>query len=254
MSRLAKTNPKAQMVLGVLVVVIGLLFLVDNLGWIHLDFRRLLVPTVLLLAGVLKLTHARSNSGNVIGVVLVCVGSIGVLRGIGFLDFDWRDIWPVMLIIVGIGIVYKASIASNGSNGADWSGRDDPKASFQAPGDASLKAPAGGEGDEVINFVSVVGSSNRRVSAQNFRGGEVTAILGGADLDLRQASIQGEAVLNVFSLAGGITIKVPVDWVVVMEGTAIIGGFEEKTAPPSGSGKRLVLRGYAILGGLEVRN
>ncbi len=106
----------------------------------------------------------------------------------------------------------------------------------------------------MINFVSVVGSSNRRVTSQNFRGGEVTAILGGADLDLRQASIQGEAVLNVFSLAGGITIKVPVDWTVVMEGTAIIGGFEEKTAPPSAGGKRLVLRGYSILGGLEVRN
>ena len=285
-------NPKAQMVLGVMVVVIGLLFLVDNLGWIHLDFRRLLVPTVLLLAGVLKLTHARSNSGNVIGVVLVCVGSIGILRGIGFLDFDWRDIWPVLLIIAGIGIVYKASIASNGgssSGSGDWSGSDrsggswsggdgsrsdgsgsdgsrsdgspsdgsssdGPKASFQAPSHEPFKAPRGGEGDEVINFVSVVGSSNRRVTSQNFRGGEVTAILGGADLDLRQASIQGEAVLNVFSLAGGITIKVPVDWTVVMEGTAIIGGFEEKTAPPSAGGKRLVLRGYSILGGLEVRN
>lgn len=259
-------NPKAQMVLGVMVVVIGLLFLVDNLGWIHLDFRRLLVPTVLLLAGVLKLTHARSNSGNVIGVVLVCVGSIGILRGIGFLDFDWRDIWPVLLIIAGIGIVYKASIASNGgsSGSGDWSGSDrsgsdgsrsdDSQASFQAPGHEPFKAPRGGEGDEVINFVSVVGSSNRRVTSQNFRGGEVTAILGGADLDLRQASIQGEAVLNVFSLAGGITIKVPVDWTVVMEGTAIIGGFEEKTAPPSAGGKRLVLRGYSILGGLEVRN
>jgi len=256
MSRIAKTNPKAQMVLGLMVVVIGLLFLVDNLGWIDLDFRRLLVPTALLLAGVLKLTHTRTNSGNVVGVVLVCVGSIGVLRGIGFLDFDWRDIWPVVLIIVGIGIVYKASNAANGTGGnsGDWAGGDDPKAAFQAPGDEYVKAQRGADGDDVINFVSVVGTSNRRVNTQNFRGGEVTAILGSADLDLRQASIQGDAVLNIFSLAGGITIKVPVDWVVVMEGTAIIGGFEEKTAPPAGTGKRLVVRGYAILGGLEVRN
>ncbi|KQQ45883.1 hypothetical protein ASF61_19760 [Duganella sp. Leaf126] len=256
MSRLARTNPRGQMVLGLLVVVIGLLFLIDNLGWIHLDLRRMLVPGILLVVGVLKLTQARSNSGNVIGVVLVCVGAVGILRGIGFLDFDWRDIWPVVLIIAGIGIVYRASMYDNvGSiHQVGKRGGDDDKGAFVFPDNAGQQAPRAAGDDTVLNFVSVLGTSNRRVATQDFRGGEVTAILGSADLDLRQASINGDAVLNVFSLVGGITIKVPVDWAVVMDGTAIIGGFEEKTAQPHGSGKRLIVRGYAILGGLEVRN
>jgi predicted membrane protein len=250
MNPVTRTNPKAQMVLGLLVVVIGLLFLVDNLGWIDLDFRRLLWPTALLVAGVLKLTQTRTNSGNVVGVILVCVGSIGVLRGIGFLDFDWRDVWPLVMIAAGIGIVYKAGHASKAGPVRQTKAGvpdDAPK--------AGIRPPHFTDSDEqLVNVTSVMGASNRRVSSLDFRGGEVTAILGSSDLDLRQASIDGEAVLNVFSFLGGITIKVPVDWVIVMEGTAILGGYEEKTAPPTGNTKRLIVRGYAILGGLEVRN
>ena len=58
----------------------------------------------------------------------------------------------------------------------------------------------------------------------------------------------------MFSLFGGVTIKVPVDWTVVLQGTPIMGGFEEKTVPPATPGKVLYVRGYAIMGGLEVRN
>lgn len=263
MKTIRQANPKAQMVLGLAVVVLGLLFLVDNLGWIDLDVRRLLWPAVLLFAGVLKLTQTRTQTGNVVGVVLVAIGSVGVLRGIGFLDFDWRDIWPLVMIAAGIGIVYKASVASNARQQDTHSSHVPFKDDSTMPGEppaaqASFSAHAksgSADGDDgLINVTSVMGASNRRVSTPDFRGGEVTAILGSSDLDLRQASIEGEAVLNVFSFLGGITIKVPVDWVIVMEGTAILGGYEEKTAPPTGNQKRLIVRGYAILGGLEVRN
>jgi hypothetical protein len=92
------------------------------------------------------------------------------------------------------------------------------------------------------------------VASQSFRGGDVTAILGGCALDMRSASIEGEAVLNVFAFMGGVTIKCPPDWTVVLHGSPILGGFEEKTAHPAAATKRLVVTGYAIFGGVEVRN
>jgi predicted membrane protein len=78
--------------------------------------------------------------------------------------------------------------------------------------------------------------------------------MGGCSLDMRTASIQGEAVINVFAFWGGVTIKCPPDWTVVLQGTPIMGGFEEKTATPPDGSKRLVIRGYAVMGGVEVRN
>jgi predicted membrane protein len=113
--------------------------------------------------------------------------------------------------------------------------------------------PAEG-GDALLNVTAILGGFQRRVTSQDFRGGEVTAMFGGCELDLRDANIASEAVLTTFALCGGITVKVPIDWTVEMEGTPILGGFDEKTAVPKDRSKRLIVRGYAIMGGVEIRN
>ena len=64
----------------------------------------------------------------------------------------------------------------------------------------------------------------------------------------------GGGGVNVFAVCGGITMKVPPDWTVILHGTPILGGFEERTARPANQSKRLVVKGYAIMGGVEVRN
>ena len=96
----------------------------------------------------------------------------------------------------------------------------------------------------------------RTVTSQDFQGGELTAIMGGCEIDLRQASIKsGEAVLDVFAFWGGIDLKVPLDWSVDLAGTPLLGGFDDKTRPPQGgSTKRLVIKGYAIMGGIQIAN
>ncbi|USX18803.1 cell wall-active antibiotics response protein [Oxalobacteraceae bacterium OTU3REALA1] len=235
MSSFAKTDPKSQMAIGIAVIVIGLLFLVDNLGWIDLDFRRHLLPLALIFFGTLKLMQTRTSSGKLIGGGLIAAGCLIFLRRFGILDISWQSLWPVMLIVFGIAVVFKSSTG---------------RSAFKQP-----SAKVDNEFDQMeVDITSFMGAFKRRIITADFRGGEITALMGGCDLDLRQSSINGEAVLNVFSLFGGVTIKVPVDWTVVLQGTPIMGGFEEKTAPPATPGKVLYVRGYAIMGGLEVRN
>ena len=53
---------------------------------------------------------------------------------------------------------------------------------------------------------------------------------------------------------GGIEIKVPEDWTVVCKGFPVMGGFEDTTKPRGDTGKRLVVRGLALMGGVEVHN
>ena len=106
----------------------------------------------------------------------------------------------------------------------------------------------------MVDVTAILGGFDRRITTPGFRGGEVTAVMGGCQLDLRGSSIEGEAVINVFAVMGGITLKVPPDWTVVLHGTPIMGGFEEKTIAPPNSSKRLIIKGYAIMGGVEVRN
>lgn len=231
-------NPATQMIIGLFVIGIGLLFLVDNLGWLDLDLRIHILPTVLIGAGILKAMQTRSQSGVVIGGLMIVAGSLILLKEMGLIYIGWNTLWPLLMIAAGIAVVFKSNINRS--------------AASQSPGSPLDKA----DGESVVDYTAIMGGFKHRITTQDFRGGEITAIMGGCDLDLRQSSINGDAVLNVFVLCGGITIKVPVDWTVVFDGLPIMGGFDEKTVPPTGpgSGKRLIVRGSVIMGGMEVRN
>ncbi|MYM67958.1 hypothetical protein GTP45_14120 [Pseudoduganella sp. FT55W] len=231
-------NPATQMFIGLFVIGLGMLFLLDNLGWLDLDLRVHILPTVLIGAGILKVLQTRTQSGIVIGGVMIAAGSLIMLKEIGLIDIGWRTLWPLLLIAAGVAVVVKSTVNRNLQVQQQL-----------GPLDKS-------EADAQINYTAIMGGFKHRITTQDFRGGEITAIMGGCDLDLRQSSINGDAVLNVFVLCGGITIKVPIDWTVVYEGTPIMGGFDEKTVPQAGVGssKRLIIRGYVIMGGMEVRN
>jgi hypothetical protein len=110
--------------------------------------------------------------------------------------------------------------------------------------------------DNIANAFVIMGGVTRRLNSQDFKGGTVVAVMGGAKIDLRTASIaQGEAVIDVLAFWGGIEIKVPDDWVIVPQVFPFMGGFDDRTgARPPGARKRLVVRGLAVMGGVEVKH
>lgn len=230
----------SQVILGVIVIAMGLLFLLDNLGLVDMHRAFSFWPMLFVIVGTVKLCDTRTQSGTLLGAGLVGVGILLMLDRMDIIDFNWRTMWPLVLIGLGGFLVAKA-LRSRGV----------PGASGAAAGLGMLDGA--GEG-EVVDVTAILGGYERRVSTQNFRGGEITAVMGGCELDMRGASIQGEAVINVFAFWGGVTIKCPPDWTVILMGTPILGGFEEKTVVPPDGRKRLIIRGYAIMGGVEIRN
>ena len=226
----------SQVVLGLLVVGMGVLFLLDNLD--ILNFRHAIGfwPLAFIVAGCVALfgNGTRSGrSGNYMGGVLIAVGLLMIVGRMGYFTISWGTLWPLVMIALGGLVLYRSL----------------------GPGRVAREGVAAGASpDNVVDIVAVLGGFERRVSTQDFRGGEITAVMGGCALDLRDASIVKEAVINVFTVWGGINIKVPPDWTVVLNGTPLMGGFAEKTARPPDASKRLVITGYAIMGGVEVRN
>lgn len=232
-----RTSATSQVVIGLMVVAFGVLFLLDNLNIIYLRHVIFFWPLAFVVAGLVALFSDGPRSGRVTGIVLIAIGLSLTLNRLGYDFIGWRTFWPLVMIGLGGLILYRTVGGRRvvQVHGGPYT-KDDAKA------------------DNVIDVTAILGGFERRVSTPDFRGGEITAIMGGCALDLRDSALATEAVINVFAIWGGITIKVPPDWTVILHGTPVMGGFTEKTARPPDNRKRLVVTGYAIMGGVEVRN
>jgi len=103
---------------------------------------------------------------------------------------------------------------------------------------------------------AIFGDADQRISEQDFRRGQCTAVFGECKIDLRDAQIQGrEAILNAYAIFGGVEIRVPENWDVVSRGHCIFGGFNNRTRRrPGPDTKTLILGGAAVFGGVAVKD
>lgn len=232
---MANTNPKQRVVIGAFIIIIGLLALIDKLNIVESLHFFQFWPTVFIAVGILKILHSTARSSMFIGGGLILVGVVLTLKHLGIIDVSLRDWWPVILIAVGAYIIFKDRGAETSSS-------------------AFLVGETVSDDNSILDISVVMGGSKTVSNSQNFKGGDITAVMGGVELDLRGASIQSEAVLNLWATWGGIVIKIPADWSVVNRSTALMGGIEDKSFSPPEATKRLIITGTAIMGGVEIKN
>jgi hypothetical protein len=104
--------------------------------------------------------------------------------------------------------------------------------------------------------VAVLGGCERRGRWRPSPRSVAVAILGGVELDLRDATIEGdELVLTAVAILGGIEIVVPEGVEVDVSGFALLGGNEhEQGDAPVRPGTPVVhVRAFSLLGGIEVK-
>ena len=235
-------QPQRRAVFGLIVIAFGVLALLDKLDLFELNRLQAYWPLVLVAIGASRLAWPRGAMSAFFGLVLIAVGGVLTLQNLGYLTIHLRDWWPVLVILAGLSIVTRAF--SPGSN------RGMPGAT--AAEAALPNSP--GEHDARVNLRAVLGSSRVKNDCQGFQGGTVEVVMGNLDLDLRQASIVGEAQLTISSVMGGVVLHVPTDWQVTVHGTPVLGSIEDQSVPSMAPGKRLNINAEIVLGGLELKN
>jgi predicted membrane protein len=222
-----------QVLVGFMIIVLGVLFTLDNLGLIEArDYIRFW-PAGLVVVGLVKLWHAsRDGQGWVGGLFFFVLGIWMLAARIVYFTIELRQLLPLSLVFLGGYMVWRGF---GGTRRTDIA--SDGLAQFSA--------------------LAIMGGVSRRSSTQAFHAADLTAVMGGCEIDLRQASIaQGtEATIEVFAFWGGIEIQVPEDWTVVTRVMPLMGGVEDKTRVlPGPYEKRLTVRGIVVMGGAVIKN
>lgn len=234
-------TPNKRYILGGVLVLAGLLMVLDNLGVlrIYLPYYLFQWYSIIILVGVV-LIATRDKIG--FGLILTAIGGLFLLDEMSdyyYWRFDFWDVfdfWPLVFIIVGLSLIFR-----RGRLG-DWK---EKKTEF-------------GDSSDYVDETAFFGGSDRIITSQDFKGGKVTSIFGGSDINLVNADLSpGTNILDVFVLFGGTDIIVPPDMNVRVEVTAIFGGFSDErkivNSNPDNDGKELVIKGLVLFGGGEVK-
>jgi predicted membrane protein len=211
-----------------------------------------------------------------LGSLLILIGAAIILNSyFNVFDSLWSW-WPLLIIFIGLGLIVKrAGSAANGliitalgmvflAKNLKW-----------IPGNlvfpvllilaglwfifSRFSGKLNSEDIDKMNHITIFSGLKTNNLSQDFKGGSITAIFGGSDVDLRNAKLSDQgAYLELIAVFGGIELIVPKDWKIHISGVPIFGGWENKTQqiPDDDSGSRQSAEIYciALFGGVTVKN
>jgi len=122
-------------------------------------------------------------------------------------------------------------------------------------GQPSTTSPVPAHRKPVRWMVAIMGGSHRRGRFRAVGRINAVAIMGGDEIDLREAEIEGgELTLNLFALMGGSNVYVPDSVELEVGGFSLMGGHEEvgSERPPRPGAPLIRIRVYALMGGASI--
>jgi predicted membrane protein len=225
-----------RVIIGVILVLAGLFLVIRNTGFFPdlIDHVVFSWPMLLIVIGlVMTIGSSGRKTG---GIIVMAVGAFFLIPLIFRETFHaYNMFWPSIFIIIGIIFIF--------TRRGGWNS-------------VSTRSEIG---DDYIDYVNVFSGGERQIVSENFKGGKITAVFGGIELDLTKAKLAaGRSELELACVFGGATIIVPDDWFVTIEVTPVLGGFGDsrklspgRTVDPS---KQLIIKGAVVFGGGEIKS
>jgi predicted membrane protein len=217
-----------------IMILVGTFFLMDQMipG---LDFHRFIWPAVIIVVGLVMLIRPKKPH---------------------WMDHDWEGHWRMKQ-----SRRWQQRYARRGYPGMGISQSGSPDTNAGSAGNPDAKTGPGFESrgfssEDFIDATAVFGGIHKNILSKNFRGGDITIFMGGAEINLSQADIQGTAALDITQVMGGTKIIVPPHWEVRSQLTSVFGSIEDKrqNIGATNPDKVLIIDGSSVFGGIEIRS
>ncbi len=245
--RWERSHQRGKIAGGLLIVIAGSLFLARELG---VELPRWLFSWKTLLIGfavVLFARHGFRRPGWIIplliGVALIIADLYPTLALKSF-------VWPVLIIMLGLFIIFKPRRQYRRYR---WQECQPPRDKGHIFDTAEEKSS-----EDFIDSTSVMGGVKKNILSKKFRGGDITNVFGGTEINLIQADFEGVAKLEITQVFGGTKLIVPSNWQIQSDLVTVLGSLEDNTPvmPDTGNDpkKVLMLSGTTFFGGIEIKN
>ncbi|MCK9203802.1 MAG: cell wall-active antibiotics response protein [Bacteroidales bacterium] len=223
---------------GIIIIAVGVILLLVNTDILPYQVKHIIISWQMLLITI-GIVSFFSSESRMPGTILILIGGFFLLPRIFDLPFNAMHIfWPLILIAIGVLILSKRMP--------------------HHPWQKSINTPNQPLEDGYIHEENIFSGGKRRIMHQVFRGGHISCVFGGSELDLTQATLaEGVNELEVNAIFGGVTLIVPSDWKIQLKMTSILGGFDDKRAYVKESpdpSRLLLIKGSAIFGGGEIKS
>jgi predicted membrane protein len=257
----ANVNGGNKIWTGLLLFAAGGLLLAQKLAeHAHAPFPDWLVSWKMLLVAIGLLISFKSGFKNAGGLIMIVVGVAFLLNDIIPNAHIENFLWPGILMIIGVLFILRPSRRhwhKWETADRDWNNYSENLKNKIVAESTPKPSEEPDPTAEYIEVNSVFGSVNKLVLSKNFKGGEINAFMGGAEINLTQADIQGPVQLEINTVFGGAKLVVPGSWHIKNEVTAVFGGVEDKRNANISSielNKTLTIKGACVFGGIEIRN
>lgn len=226
-----------RVVLAGFLIVIGFFWIFKNFGLIPDFIPHYLYSweIVFVFVGLFILLTKRAI---VPGLIFIGVGLFLILPDIPSFHFIqiWM-LWPIVLIAIGMSLLLQ-----NRTHHEDGRPRhkDDSR-------------------DDYVDEISIFSGGEKIITSKNFKGGKITSIFGGSEINMLNAELaKGAAYIDVTAIFGGSVLIVPENWNVKTDLVTIFGGFSDKRTiisdPKDGEESVLYVKGVVMFGGGELKS
>jgi predicted membrane protein len=259
------------MITGIILILLGGLLIASNTGLIPYDFKKIIVSWQMLLIIVGIMSIAKRQTFHFHGLLLICIGIFFIIPKVAkvfpsvFSCIDSDNFiaiyWPLVLIFGGIILILRIFTPGVHSR-RHWHTHKHYKhcrARFREnfeDGKKSWKEEKYTH-DEDFSKSSIFGGGKYIVVDTEFEGGTVQAIFGGIELDLRKAYLpEGETILNIEAIFGGVELFVPDSWLLEVKIESVLGGVDDnrRITEVTDTSRKLIIKGSAVFGGIEINN
>jgi hypothetical protein len=237
-----KQQRRGRIMAGIIAMAIGGVFLAKQMGVI-MPLWLFHWPVILILVGIFILgKHGFQRPG---GLIPLTIGVVFMMEYMMPGIKIGHILWPMLIILFGLSLIL--------SPWGKW--RKKRMEKWQEMNSYSQTQTMEDVDGDYLNVDSVFGGVEKNIISKNFKGGKISCVFGGADINLLNADIDGVITMEINAVFGGVDITLPAAWNVKTEIRTILGGVEDKRPLKQEvhDSKVLILKGDVVFGGVSIK-